>query len=129
MAILDALTGGIAVAHKILSQGKMEGTIQFEHCIGADQYGPIYAAPVPLLCVIDQTAKQVRDRSGVLSVSSCQLQFLNPADIAAATPGDGRIRDIDLITLPDGSKGAIMSVGGYVNGVTGYAVAPMVYIA
>jgi hypothetical protein len=31
--------------------------------------------------------------------------------------------------MPDGSQGAIMSVGGYVNGVTGYAVAPMVYIA
>lgn len=129
MALIDALTGGVAVAHQILSQGRMEGTIMFEHCVGSDAYGPIYAAPVPLLCVIDQKEQQVRDRSGVLSASRCQLQFLNPADIAAATPGDGRIKDIDLITLPDGSKGAIMSVGGYVNGVTGFAVAPMVYIA
>lgn len=129
MALIDALTGGIATAHKILKSGKMEGTVMFEHCIGADQYGPLYAAPVPLLCVIDQKEQQVRDRSGVLSASRCQLQFLNPADIAAATPGDGRIRDIDVITLPDGSKGAIMSVGGYVNGKTGYAVAPMVYLA
>ena len=129
MALLDALIGGVAVAHQILNQGKMEGTIQFEHCIGADQYGPLYAAPVPLLCVIDQTSKQVRDKSGILTASSCQLQFLNPADIAAATPGDGRIRVIDVITLPDGSKGAILSAGGYVNGVTGYAVAPMVYLA
>jgi hypothetical protein len=129
MAILDALTAGIAVAHNVLSTGNMEGTVMFEHCIGADQYGPLYAAPVPLLCVIDQKQRQVRDRSGILSASSCQLQFLNPADIAAATPGDGRIRDIDLITLPDGSKGAIMSVGGYVNGLTGFAVAPEVWIA
>jgi hypothetical protein len=129
MAILDALTAGIAVAHQILSQGKMEGTIMFEHCIGSDQYGPIYAPPVPLLCVIDQKQRQVRDRSGVLSASSCQLQFLNPSDIAAVTIPDGRIRDIDAITMPDGSKGAIMSVGGYVNGATGFAVAPMVYIA
>ena len=129
MAILDALVAGIAVAHNVLSVGKMEGTVMFEHCVGADQYGPLYAAPVPLLAVIDQTAKQVRDRSGVLTASSCQLQFLNPLDIAAATPGDGRIRVIDQITLPDGSKGAILSAGGYVNGVTGFAVAPMVYIA
>ena len=129
MALIDALTAGIGVAHQVLTSGKMEGTIMFEHCIGSDGYGPIYAPPVPLLCVIDQKQQQVRDRSGVLSAARAQLQFLNPSDIAAATPGDGRIRDIDLITLPDGSKGAIMSVGGYVNGVTGFAVAPMVYIA
>src|SRR5665213_1414186 len=119
MALLDALTAGVAVAHQILNSGKLEGTVMFAHCIGSDAYGPIYAAPVPLLCVIDQTQKQVRDKSGVLSVSSAQLQFLNPADITAVTVPDGRIRDIDLITLPDGSSSAIMSVGGYVNGVTG----------
>jgi hypothetical protein len=128
VSLLDALTGGIAVAHKILSNGKMEGTVMFEHCIGADGYGPLYAAPVPLLAVIDQKQTQVRTRAGVLTASSANIQFLNPADIAAATPGDGRIRDIDLITLPDGSKGPILSAGGYVNGMTGFAVAPEVWV-
>lgn len=128
MALIDALTGGVAAAHSILNGGGMEGTVMFEHCIGADGYGPLYAAPVPLRCVIDQETRQIRDKSGVLSAASCTLQFLNPADIAAATPGDGRIRDIDLITLPDGSKGPIMRAGGYVNGATGFAVAPTVYI-
>jgi hypothetical protein len=129
MSLLDALVAGVAVANTVTKQGKLQATVLFSHCVGSDQYGPIYAAPVPLLVILDQTQKQVRDRSGVLSASSAQLQFLDPTAIAAATPGDGRIRDIDLIQLPDGSQGAIMSVGGYVNGVTGYAVAPMVYIA
>ena len=129
MALLDALTAGIAVANTITKQGKLQGTIMFEHCIGADAYGPLYAPAVPLLCIIDEKQQQVRDRAGVLSASRAQLQFLDPAAIAAATPGDGRIRDIDLITLPDGLKAPIMSVGGYVNGVTGFAVAPEVWLA
>ena len=129
MALLDALTAGIAVANTITKQGNLQGTVIFEHCIGADAYGPIYAAPVGLQCIIDQTQKMVLNRSGILSTSSCQLQFLDPVAIAAVTQPDGRIRDIDLITLPDGSKGAIMSVGGYVNGLSGFAVAPMVYLA
>ena|ERR1019366_925335 len=129
MAILDALVAGIAVANTVTKQGKLQGTIMFEHCIGADQYGPLYAAPVPLLAIIDQEQKQVRDRSGVLSASSAQLQFLDPVAIAAVTQPDGRIRDIDLITLPDGTSSAILSVGGYVSGVTSYAVAPLVSLA
>jgi hypothetical protein len=129
MALIDALTSGIAVANLVTKQGKLQATVMFSHCIGSDAYGPLYAAPVPLLCILDEKQTQVRDRAGVLSASRAQLQFLDPAAIAAATPGDGRIRDIDIITLPDGLKASIMSVGGYVNGVTGFAVAPEVWLA
>lgn len=127
MSLLDALRSGVKVANSVTKP--LQGTVQFEHCNGADQYGPTYDSPVPMLAIIDEKQQQVRTSSGVLAASRCQLTFLDVAAIVAATGNDGRIKSTDLITMPDGSKGAILSVGGFVDAGTGVAVATDVWIA
>lgn len=117
MSLLHVLRAGVKVADRVTKP--LQGIAMYEHCIGADQFGPLYAAPVPLLGIIDEKEQQVRTMSGILAASRCQMTFLDAAAVKAATGVNGRIRDIDILTLPDGTKGAILAIGGFVDAGTG----------
>ena len=106
----------------------VQATVMYEHCIGADGYGPLYAPAVPLLAIIDLKEQQVRTMAGVLAAARGQLTFLDVTSLKAATGVDGRIRDIDIVTLPDGTSGAILAVGGFIDAGTTHAVATDVWI-
>jgi hypothetical protein len=126
VSLLDALRSGVRIANNVTKP--LQATVTYEHCNGSDQYGPTYDAPVPLLAIVDEKQQQVRTKAGILSASRCQLTFLDVAAVVAATGSDGYIRDIDLITLPDGSAGSILAVGGFVDALTGHAISTDVWL-
>ena len=100
----------------------------YEHCVGSDEYGPLFAAPVPLRAIVDMRDQQVRTRSGVLAASKGQITLLDVAAIAAATGTDGRVLDFDLFTVPGWPQSAIGAIGGFIDAGTGYPVATDVWI-
>lgn len=126
MSLLNAIRAGVAVANTITKP--LQTTVIYEHCTGDDKYGPTYGPKISLVAIVDMKTQQVRTREGLLSTSRCQVTFLDVAAVVAATGVDGRIRDIDLITLPDGTGGAILSVGGFVDAGTGTPVATDVWL-
>lgn len=126
MSLLDALRAGVAVTNLVTKP--LQATVMFERCNGQDTYGPTFDAPVAMLCVLDEKQQQVRTKGGVLTMSRCQLTFLDVNAIVAATSTDGHIKDTDILTLPDGTKGAILAVGGFVDAITGQKVETEVWI-
>lgn len=126
MSILNAIRAGVKVADGITKP--LQGIVQFQHCTGTNKYGPVFEPAVPLRAIIDFKTSQVRGRDGVLSKTRCQVTFLDVAAVKAATQPLGRIQDIDMLTLPDGTGGTIISVGGFVDAETGLPVATDVWI-
>lgn len=124
MSLLNALRSGVAVADKVTKS--FQGTILYEHPIGRNGYGPVYAQPVSIVALIDMTQRMVRTRGGELVASRGTVTFLNVQDIANATSPDGYIRDEGRITLPNGLVCAILSAGGFVDAGTTFPVATTV---
>ena len=126
MSLLTALRAGVKVADKVTKP--LQATVFFEHCIGSDPYGPLYAAPVSLRAIVDMKDQQVRTRGGILAASKGQITLLDVAAIVAATGTDGRVLDIDLFTVPGWPASAIVAIGGFIDAGTGYPVATDVWI-
>lgn len=126
MSLLTALRAGVKTADKVTKT--LQALVLYEHCIGSDEYGPTYDAPVPLRAIVDMKDQQVRTRSGVLAASKGQITLLDVAEIVAATGTDGRVLDIDLFTVPGWPASAIVAIGGFIDAGTGFPVATDVWI-
>lgn len=128
MGLLDALRSGVKLADKVTKP--LQPTVSYERCTStnADGYGSkSYAAATPLRAIVDWQQKPVRTQAGMLTVTRATITLLDVAAIAAATGGAG-IGDDDRFTLPDGTTGPILDIGGFIDAGTGHPVASEVML-
>lgn len=121
MSLLTTVRSAVEIANKITRP--LQPTVTYERMTGDDDYGlKTYAAPVSLHAIVEYKSKQVRDQSGVLTVSRAIITLLDIAEVIAATGGAG-IGNNDKFTLPDGDTGPTLDIGGFVDAGTGNPVA------
>lgn len=125
MSLLDVVRSGVAIANKVTKP--VQATVMYERGTPGD-YGVItYTSPVPLHAIVDFVARQVRTRSGVLTVTRATITLLDIAEVVAATGGAG-IGNDDKFTLPDGDTGPTLDIGGFVDAGTTHPIATTVML-
>lgn len=126
MSLLGAIRSGVKVADKVTAP--LQSTVSYERRTGQDAFGaPSFAAAVDLLAVVDWKATQRRTSTGILTVSRAVITFLDAAALSAATGGAG-IDDNDKLTLPDGTTGPILDMGGFIDPGTGIPIASEIFL-
>lgn len=81
-------------------------TVTVEAYEGASAYGPRYAAPVTVACLIDQKTRTVRDRQGQEVVSGGTVY----AQLDTVCPPESRV------TLPDGTQSIVINTARHDGG-------------
>lgn len=127
MSILTALRAGIKVADKIVKP--LEPTVQYERMTSMDTNGKrtFGNGAVPLRAIVDFKRVQVRGRDGQVTMTRSTLELLDINAVVAATGGLG-ISVNDKFTLPDGTSGPTLDVGGFVDAGTGHPIATTVML-
>ncbi|MES2360044.1 MAG: hypothetical protein V4529_17015 [Gemmatimonadota bacterium] len=125
MSLLDVLRGGVAIANKVTRP--LQATVMYQRKTTADGYGPTLAAAVPLHASVDYKKVQVRTQDGTLSTTRSIVTLLDIAEVVAATAGLG-IGTEDRFTMPDGSSGPILDLGGFIDAGTGHPIATEVML-
>lgn len=127
MSLLDVLRSAVKIADQVTKP--VQGTVTFKKMVASnDGYGTkTYPSSVPLRAIIDWKQKQLRTPSGVLSVSRASVTFLDVAEVARATNGEG-IDDNDIIVLPDGTTGPLLDMSGFIDAGTGQPIATEVWL-
>jgi hypothetical protein len=126
MSLINTIRSAVAVADKVTKP--LQSTVAYQRKTGQDVTGaPTYEAAVDLDALIDWKARQVRTVAGLLTVSRAVVTFLDAAALSTATGGVG-IDDNDKLTLPDGTTGPILDLGGFIDPGTGIPVATEVYM-
>jgi hypothetical protein len=126
MSILDALRAGVKVADSVTKP--LQPLVSYERCTGTDEFGTrTFAAPVTMHAIIDFKAVPVRTKDGITTVTRATLELLSILEVVLATSGEG-IADEDRFTLPDGSTGPILDVGGFIDASTGHPIATTVML-
>lgn len=125
----DLIRNAVAVANSVIMGLGIPVGVTFERSTApGDEYtGNTYAAPVTLQAVVDWAQKQLRTKEGALTVSRAHLIFTDVDALKAATAGNG-IQDEDRITLPDGTTGPIIDMGGFLDRATGRPFATEVWL-
>lgn len=119
MGLRNILVKAIGIADKVTKD--LQPKVKYEKYLGLspDGFGTeLYAAPVFIDAIVDWQQKQVRTAAGVESVSRAVITLPRPM----------QINDEDRFTLPDGTTGPILDMGGFVDRVTGYAMSTDVYL-
>jgi hypothetical protein len=126
VALLDILRTGVKIAD---AQTKsVQCDVQLRRFTKGSGTGvKDYGSPITLKAIVDWKQKQVRTMSGVLSISRATVLFLDITALRAATNGEG-IDDDDEITLPDGTTGPILDMGGFVDAGTKIPLATTVFL-
>jgi hypothetical protein len=118
VSLLDTIRAGIQTANTVTKP--LQGTVQHAAWIGQDGFGAdTWAAPVSRAALVDLTRKLRATQNGRLVMTVASITFL---DVLSANGASGRtepIDDRDKITLPDGTTGPIVSVGGFMDALTG----------
>jgi hypothetical protein len=126
MSLISTIRSAVAVADKVTRP--LQSTVAYQRKTGQDVTGaPTYAAAVNLNALIDWKARQVRTVAGILTVSRAVVTFLDAGALSTATGGAG-IDDNDKLTLPDGTTGPILDLGGFIDPGTGVPVATEVFL-
>lgn len=126
MSLLTTLRSAVAVADDVTKP--LQSTVSYQRRTGQDAFGdPTYAAAVDLLAIVDWKATQRRTSTGLLTVSRAVITFLDAAALSTATGGAG-IDDNDKLTLPDGTTGPILDMGGFIDPGTGVPLTTEVFL-
>ena len=126
MGLLDILRAGVKIADNVTQD--IQAVVMLAHVQSSTSEGDItHYDPVPLHALVDWKQRHVRTMSGELSVSRAVVTFLDVAELSVATHGEG-IDDNDIITLPDGTTGPILDMGGFIDAGTAQPLATDVYL-
>lgn len=126
MGLLDTIRAGVKIADSVTQS--LQASIKFERYLSSDGQGAkTYAAAVYLLGVAEKKQQMIRTQSGALVACRSNVLFLNVAALVIATSADG-INNEDRITLPDGTTGPILEVGGFIDAGTGQPFATQVFL-
>lgn len=105
MSVLKVLRKGIQIANKVTKS--VQTVITHTARTGDGGVGsPAYAAPVKRPAIAEKKLRQVKTTEGVEVMSNLTITILDPTVI---------IKPMDVITLPDGTTGEVINVGGFVD--------------
>lgn len=127
MSLIALLRKGVKIADKATKS--LQSVVTLRHYTGSQTLlgDKSYTSAVELRAVVDWEQRQIRTSGGVLSVSRAMVLFLDVAALSAATNAQG-VDDEDIITLPDGTTGPILDMGGFIDPGTGRPLATEVYL-
>lgn len=126
MSLLDSLRLGINRADKTLKS--LQSVVRYQRYVSANGQGDVtYASSVDIRAHVDWTRKQVRTKTGELSLSRAVITILDIASVVAATSGRG-FDDKDKFTLPDGTTGPILALQGYIDAGTTHPISTEVML-
>lgn len=116
MSLLDVLRSGIKLADKITKP--LQSDVTYYRASRQDGYGaPTLGTGVPLKAIVDFRSVPTRDSNGITVYSSATLTLLDAAAVVSATNGEGVDVD-DIFVLADGTKGKVLSIGGFMDAGT-----------
>lgn len=116
----------IATANEVTKS--LQPVAMVRHLITSEYEGTkSFTAPSPVSAIITWEQRHVRTLQGELSVSRSTVEFLDIDELMIATNNEG-IDDADLITLPDGTTGPILDMGGFIDKGTGRPFATKVFL-
>lgn len=94
----------------------LQTAVSYVRVTARDEYGAptTYAAATSLHAVVDFVNAPVRNREGVTVMARATLTMLDVDEVVAATNNEGVDTD-DEFTLPDGSTGKVLSIGGFMD--------------
>jgi hypothetical protein len=121
VSLLTILRSGVKTINKVTRKGGLQGVVMYARKTGNGTYGPTFAAAVPLHALVEYKSVQVKTPSGTIAVTRAVLTLLDVAEIFVATSGQG-IGDDDVFTLPDGTTGPILDLGGFLDAGTGHPI-------
>jgi hypothetical protein len=114
IALADKLTGGPNAAVPDLQE-----EIIVERYAGKDKFGKVsYAAPTPMLALVDRKQQLVRTLGGDEAMTGAVLYFLREVTF----------HELDKITLKNGHTGPILNFGGFDDASTGNPYQTTVYL-
>lgn len=127
MSLLDILRLGVKIANDVTKP--VQATVSYQRITSRDAYGApaTFASLVPLAGIVEMKSMPVRTREGTTGVSRATIDLLDVAALVAATSGNGPDYD-DIFVLPDGSKGPVISLGGFVDAGTAKPIATTVIL-
>lgn len=118
MALDSLIRRGVAVADRLTAS--LQPDVTHEAWTGQDGYGAAtYAAGVARAAIIEQKQRLHRTSNGREVVTKAKITILRPITPNGAA---GRTEPIDVrdrFTLPDGSTGPIVDIGGFTDAGTG----------
>ena len=131
MSLLDVLRAGVKVADTVTKP--LQGQVEYHRYTGQSGTGvrtytpPLGTRTVLLDAIIDLTQKSVKSFSGELEVCNAMVMFLNVAQVADATNDNGIGAD-DVLILPNGQTGPILTLQGFMDAGTSQPIATEVYL-
>jgi hypothetical protein len=114
MSHLDTLRAGVRMLNK--ETRSLQTAVSYVRVTARDEYGApsTYAAPTTLHAVVDFVNVPVRSQGGITVMARATLTMLDVDEVVAATSGGGVDTD-DEFTLPDGSTGKVLNIGGFMD--------------
>jgi hypothetical protein len=116
MALADIIRSGVALAHQITNDGKLQEEVTLERWTGQTDTGaPTFAGALKLRAVVERGDVNLRDSQGETITASLRVTFVAPF---AGLTAEGRREPVDprdRLTLADGVTGPILRVDGGVN--------------
>jgi hypothetical protein len=113
MSLSSIVSSAVRIADNA-TNSLQDKTVVHEAWIGETGDGTSeYAFPVVRKALVDLTASQAFTSGGVLVKSKATVTFLEPIPDTPPNDGQDRVQPIDprdLITLPDGTMGPIVSI-------------------
>jgi hypothetical protein len=126
MALPDIIRSAVKTANSVTQS--LQALVTYERSLGDNGYGAInYAPPIEMKALVDWKQRMVRTAAGQLTVTRATVTFLDVNTLLQVTEYKG-LNDEDKITLPDGTTGPILDMGGFVDPGTGipYATEAMI---
>jgi hypothetical protein len=116
MALDDLVRSGVALANRLT--GSFQGTVQHRAFVSDSTTGgpPNFSAAVPRQALIVLGQKAMRTKEGEDVVRYALVTFISPVVVTVR----------DEITLPDGSSGPVVDIGGLLDSDTGRPYFPEV---
>jgi hypothetical protein len=121
VSLVDVIAGAVQIANQVTTD-LQDRTVMHSAWIGDDAYGTsAYASPVARKALVDLSTAPRYSKQGESIETKATLTFLDVIPPTQANAGAIRANPIDprdIITLPDGTTGPIIRIGGFVNADT-----------
>jgi hypothetical protein len=126
MGLLGILRSGVKTIDSVTKD--LQSTVTYKRFVSQTAKGvKTYASPITMKAIVDRKQQQVRTGNGILSLSRATITFVDIKKLLTVTNNLG-IRDSDIIILPDGTTGPILSLSGFLDRGTEVPVATEAFL-
>lgn len=116
----DVIADALELADELLEDEQILEPITVARWTGQDVEGdPTYAADITPPAIVELKQQLRKDANGVEVMSKTKLTIIRPIPDEGTAGRREPIDPRDKVTLPDGTTGPIIDIGGLVSGGTG----------